>query len=62
MSPPIGLPGAFGVLIVFAGIGIIAYVDPLIAAGLAAILIGLALLVRDLISRMLASFGLSGAI
>lgn len=61
MSPPIGIVGVVGALLVLGGIALIGYVDPLIAAGMAAILAGLVLILRDVITNMLARFGFGGA-
>ena len=60
MRPSIGILGVFGLLLALAGIGLIAYVDPLLAAGLVAIIVGLGLVVTDLFKRLLASFGMGG--
>ena len=60
MLRSLGIPGIAGVVMILAGIGLIGYVDPLVAAGLLAILVGLLLVVKDLIGGMLAAFGLQG--
>ena len=60
MIRSLGLAGIVGVLLVLAGIGLIGYVDPLVAAGMLAILVGLGLVLKDLIGGMLAAFGLQG--
>lgn len=62
MSRPIGIVGAIGALLVLGGIALIGYVDPLLAAGLIAILIGVLLVLRDLVTNVLASFGLQGVV
>ena len=61
MPRAIGLVGILGVLLVLAGIVVIGYVDPVLAAGVTAMLIGIVLVVRDLVSNVLASFGFQGA-
>ena len=60
MNAPIGLPGVAGMLVLLGGIGVIGYVDPLLAAGMVAILVGIALVLADFLRRTLASLGLAG--
>ena len=60
MLRSIGLLGGLGAILALGGVGVIAYVDPLLAAGLLAILIGVSLVVKDLISSALSAFGLNG--
>lgn len=60
MLRKIGLSGGVGVVFVILGIAVIGYVDPLLAAGVLAILVGLVLVLRDLVTSVLMSFGLGG--
>lgn len=61
MLRSLGVSGVLGVLIAIAGIAVIAYVDPLLAAGMLGILVGVGLVVQSLVRSVLAGFGLSGA-
>ena len=58
----IGIGGVLGFVFLLSGLGLIAYVDPLIAAGIAGVLLGLALVVRDLVTSALAAFGFGGIV
>ena len=62
MLRSIGVGGILGFVILLAGLALLAYVDPLIAAGIAGVLLGLALVVRDLVSSVLSAFGLGGVV
>lgn len=57
MIRSLGILGIVGLLIVAAGIALIAYVEPLIAAGMAAILVGVGIVVMNLVRRMMSKFG-----
>ncbi|MWV41406.1 hypothetical protein [Natrialba sp. INN-245] len=54
----LGPLGIVGIVVLLAGIGLVAYVDLVIAAGLALILAGMGLIVKSLITGMLQSFGM----
>ncbi len=54
----LGPLGIVGLLILAAGIGLIAWADPIVAIGIALVLAGLGLVVRALISNMLGAFGM----
>ncbi len=56
----LGVLGVLGFLLVIAGLATIAYVAPMVAAGMAAILVGLGLVVGNVMRKMLAGFGLGG--
>ncbi|SIR92685.1 DUF7470 family protein [Natronorubrum thiooxidans] len=58
MLKNLGPQGIAGLLIVLAGVALIAYQNLLIAAGMALVLAGLGILVKALISGMLQSFGM----
>ncbi len=60
MLRKLGVVGIVGVLLVVAGLATIAYVEPIVAAGMAGILVGLGLVVGNVLRKMLASFGLGG--
>lgn len=61
MLRSLGPLGLFGLLLALAGIALIGYVDPFIAAGLLAILVGVALVVQNLLKGLLGGLGLGGA-
>jgi len=61
MLQRIGLAGVFGLLVVAAGLGLVAWESPIIAAGLATMVLGFGILVQSIISRTLAQFGMAGA-
>jgi hypothetical protein len=48
------------VLCCLAGLGIVAYAAPIVAGGIALVLVGLLLVARGLLSGMLAAFGMDG--
>ncbi|ELZ19245.1 DUF7470 family protein [Natrinema limicola] len=54
----LGAVGVVGLVLLLAGIALVAYESLLIAAGMALILAGLGLVVKSLISGMLQSFGM----
>ena len=56
----LGIAGVFGVLCCLGGLGIIAYAAPVVAGGFALVLVGLALVVRGLLSGVLSAFGMDG--
>ncbi|MCU4753705.1 hypothetical protein OB919_17240 [Halobacteria archaeon AArc-curdl1] len=58
MRPNLSPLGILGVLLVGAGIALIASQNVLIAAGLALLLAGAALVVKSIISGMLSSWGM----
>ena len=58
MLQNLGALGIVGLVLLIAGIGLIAYANLLIAAGMALVLAGLGLVVKSLISGMLQSFGM----
>ncbi|APX97667.1 MULTISPECIES: DUF7470 family protein [Natronorubrum] len=58
MLQNLGPLGIAGLVLVLAGIGLIAYVSPLIAIGIALVLGGLGLVVKALVSGLLQSFGM----
>jgi len=60
MLDKLGLPGVAGVVVLFAGIGLVAWQNLILAAGLALVVSGLGLVVYGLVTSLLASFGLGG--
>ena len=60
MFDKLGLAGIAGVLCCLVGIGVIAYVAPVVAGGLALVLVGLVLVARGLLSGVLSAFGMDG--
>ncbi|MFA9427533.1 hypothetical protein [Natronorubrum sp. A-ect3] len=58
MLKNLGPQGIAGLLILLAGIALIAYQNLVIAAGIALVLAGLGIIVKALVSGMLQSFGM----
>lgn len=58
MLKNLGPLGIVGLLAMVAGIGLIAYADPIIAAGFALVLAGVGLVVKSLISGVLGAMGM----
>jgi hypothetical protein len=57
MLDKLGLSGLFGVLLILAGIGVVAWNAPIVAAGLVLVLLGLALVVRRAAKSVMGMFG-----
>jgi hypothetical protein len=62
MLKRLGLPGVFGVLVMLAGIALIAWENLLIAGGLALTIAGLGLVVYGLVSGLLSAMGMGGMV
>jgi uncharacterized membrane protein len=62
MFDKLGIGGIIGILCCLGGLAVIAYVAPVVAGGLALVLVGLALVVRGLLSGLLSAFGMEGMI
>lgn len=60
MARAIGLPGLLGVMLLLGSLAVIASVDPVLAAGVLGVLVGLALVLGDVLRRVLARLGLAG--
>lgn len=58
MLNKLGVAGLLGLLLVVGGIGLLASVDLLIAAGIAFVVAGLGLVVYGLVSNLLGSLGM----
>jgi hypothetical protein len=57
MLDKLGLSGVFGVLLMLAGVGIVAWKAPIVAAGFVLVLLGLALVVRRMAKSVMGMFG-----
>jgi len=62
MIGKLGLAGITGVLVLFGGIGLLAWVNLKIAAGVAFVVAGLGLVVYGMVTNLLASFGMGGMV
>lgn len=62
MLRSLGLLGVLGVVLAVVGVGVIAYVDPLLAAGMLGILVGAGLVVLSVVRGMMARLGLGGMV
>ena len=60
MFGKLGLKGALGVLLLLAGIAVIALQNLIIAAGIGLVVVGFVLVAWGLVSGLLASFGMGG--
>lgn len=60
MIRSLGALGILGLLVAIAGIGVIAYVNPIVAGGIVAILVGIGLVVVNLVRGMMAKLGFGG--
>jgi hypothetical protein len=60
MFDKLGTKGIVGVLLLLAGIAVIAYVNLLIAAGIGLVVLGFVLTAWGLVSGLMSSFGLGG--
>ncbi|WP_136718106.1 DUF7470 family protein [Halorientalis salina] len=58
MLDKLGVAGLFGFLLLVAGIGLLAYIDLLIAAGVAFVVAGLGLVVYGLVTNLLGALGM----
>ena len=59
MYKTLGPLGIGGILLLVLGIALVAYADLVVAAGLAAVLAGLGLIVRAMITSMLRAWGMA---
>ena len=60
MTEKLGAAGVAGIVVLFAGIGLVAWQNLILAAGLALVVSGLGLVVYGLVTSLLSSFGLGG--
>jgi hypothetical protein len=60
MFGKLGLKGIVGVLVLLAGIGVVAWRDPVVAAGIGLVVVGFVLTAWGLVSGLLSSFGMGG--
>ncbi len=60
MIRSLGAVGIVGILLAIAGISIIAYVNPVLAGGVAAILVGISLVVANLVRQVMTKLGFGG--
>lgn len=58
----LGAVGVLGLLLLLGGIGVIAWRDPVIAAGIALAIAGLGLVVRALVSSLMGALGMGGMV
>ena len=60
MLDRIGYAGLAGIVLLLGGIGLIGYANPIIAAGTVLVLLGVTLILKGLVSNLLAAFGMGG--
>lgn len=62
MFDKLGRVGIIGVLVILGGLALIALADPVIAGGVALVLVGVGLVVRGLFGFMLNAMGMGGMV
>jgi hypothetical protein len=62
MFDKLGVAGVAGFLVLLAGVGVIAWVDLRIAAGVAFVIAGLGLVVYGLVTNLLSALGMGGMV
>lgn len=62
MFDKLGIAGLFGLLLAVGGIGLLATVDPFIAAGVAFVVAGVGLVAYGIVTNLLAAFGMGGMV
>lgn len=60
MFDKLGIAGLAGLVVTLGGIGLLAWVDPLIAAGIAFVVAGLGLVAYGMVTNLLSSLGMGG--
>ncbi|WP_225332738.1 MULTISPECIES: DUF7470 family protein [Halomicrobium] len=60
MLDKLGIAGIAGVLVMLAGIALVAWQNLILAAGLAFVVAGLGLIVYGMVTNLLSAFGLGG--
>lgn len=60
MLGKLGSTGLAGVLLLIGGLAVVAYASPIVAGGLALMLVGLVLVARGLLGSVMRSFGMGG--
>ncbi|ELY27029.1 hypothetical protein C499_10854 [Halogeometricum borinquense DSM 11551] len=59
MFDKLGTKGIAGVVLLVAGIGIVAYQEPIVAAGIALVVAGLGLVASGLVQSVMGMFGMA---
>lgn len=62
MLGKLGSTGLAGVLLLIGGLAVVAYASPIVAGGLALMLVGLVLVARGLLGSVMRSFGMGGGL
>ena len=62
MIRSLGVVGLLGLLVTIGGIAMIAYVNPIVAGGIVAVLVGIGLVVINLVKGMMAKLGFGGLV
>ncbi|NEU55441.1 hypothetical protein [Halorussus sp. MSC15.2] len=60
MLGKLGAKGIVGVLLLIGGLGVVAWQQPIVAAGIGLVVVGFVLIAWGLISGLMSSFGLGG--
>jgi hypothetical protein len=59
MLDKLGLSGVFGLLLVVVGVVVVAWKAPVVATGLTAVIVGLALVARGAVQSVMGMFGMA---
>jgi len=62
MLDKLGAVGVLGSLVLLAGLGVVAYTNPVVAGGLALVIAGLVMVVYGAVTSLMASLGMDGMI
>ncbi|MFC4450816.1 DUF7470 family protein [Halorussus aquaticus] len=60
MLGKLGAKGIVGVLLLIGGLGVVAWQQPIVAAGIGLVVVGFVLIAWGLVSGLMSSFGLGG--
>ena len=60
MFEKLGAVGILGIVVILGGLALIAWANPVVAAGMALVLFGFGLTVKALVGNLLSSFGMGG--
>jgi len=60
MLDKLGVPGLVGLAVMLGGIALVAWVNVLLAAGIAFVIAGLGLVVYGMLQNLMSAFGLGG--
>lgn len=62
MLDRLGPVGIVGVVVMLVGIALVAWQDPIVAAGIALVIVGLGMVVKALVSALFGAMGMGGMV